>query len=307
MLHYMLPTPPFLHIQSDLAGPYTVKCDYHPRKLVKVWVLVSAFQSLVGAVSLISIPGYSSEDVFHGLTLLSNRYGRFRSIVSDAGPNMIKAIQLYNSRSEGQSADHIQVPPRAQHRNGKAERSVGLFKRLLPPKTVDQKPCSASDFSLLLSSIENQLNSRPIGMVKGQTSLDSSSLITPNQVLQIGRTLDPDQTYKDGNPVVLQEHLRPLLARTLEKVSSVTIPLAVRSKKWRDEAVPLQPGTFVAFRQANPLAKNPWQKGVIIDSLISHSDKRVRTYLVRTLQDKKIFVKTLPVDKLVDLEEFDNV
>ena len=301
----LLPVPPFLHVQADLAGPYTLKCTHHPRKHVKHWVLVTACQSLCGALSLVSIPGYSADDICRGLTILSNRWGRFRSIQSDAGPNMVKAVSLYNSRSPGPPADHIQVAPRAQHRNGRVERSVGLFKRLLPPSIVDQQPVHVSDFDLILSNVENQLNSRPIGTSKRGSELDSSTLITPNHVLQVGRTLDPAQPYAtEDNPLRVKDCLKKLMVQVFERLAEVTIPLVCLTKKWRTDTEPLKPGTFVAFRSPNPLGKNPWSKGIIVDSITSKLDKKIRTYLVRTLQDGKITIKTLPITKLVILEEF---
>ena len=94
------------------------------------------------------------------------------------------------------------------------------------------------------------------------------------------------------------------MVQVFERLAEVTIPLVCLTKKWRTDTEPLKPGTFVAFRSPNPLGKNPWSKGIIVDSITSKLDKKIRTYLVRTLQDGKITIKTLPITKLVILEEF---
>ena len=303
--HRVRPTPAFLHIQADLAGPYAVACSHHPRKTVKLWTLVCCCNSVSGAVFLTAIPGYAAENIYEGFAILANRYGPMRSICTDAGPNIKKAVELYNSRSKHEAVSHIEVAPRAQWRNGRAERTVGLFKRLLPAKAVDQR-ISEQEFRLMLSSIEDQINSRPLGVIKGSNSLDSATLITPNHVLRVGRSLDPGQQYDTGlNVNAMRAPLKKLLSETLHKIAAVTVPLAALQRKWRTEVKPLGVGSVVAFRAPNPLSKLPWCKGIVADT-ISSKDKKIRTYLIRTMgSNGEPIIRTLPDQALIPLEELD--
>ena len=296
------PTPPFFECQLDLAGPFTVKCTFHPRQPVKVWVMIASCQSLTGAVYLSTIDNYSAEAVSEGLLQLAARYGPMGQIQTDAGPNVVRAVEIFNSQSTS-PANHVQIPPRAQHRNGRAERYVGLFKKLIGPVAKLQRKLSFTQLQLLLKLTEDKLNQRPLYLPGTGDQMDASNIITPNHLLRYHRTQDGQESYsRPKNLGQLSDSLKKIYTEVVEYISNVVYPTIGPLRKWRAPVEPLAKGTVVAFSNVNPLLKDSFNLGIIEDSVPSASDKRIRTYLIKTRLDGKAVTKTLPVTKLILLE-----
>jgi hypothetical protein len=160
---------------------------------MKSWILLLALQSIVGAVTLLSLPGFSAENIVGGLTHAANCFGKFRSIMTNADQNIKKAVHLYSQSVHGPPAVIVKVTPKAQFRKGRVELTMELFKKLLPPRR--RGSVSTAEFESIISGMENILNSRHISTVKGTTSLVSFTLIRPNDIQQktlcMWRTLSP--------------------------------------------------------------------------------------------------------------------
>ena len=181
--------------QLDLFGTFSCRGDVNPR--TTTWAVVIEDVNS-GAVHLDIVQDYST----HAVVMTLRRYGALRGwpgiICSDPGSQLEAASGKLESwwqtmgdalRSLGSSKNfRWEVSPTySPWRQGKAERRIGVVKKLLTLSLGDTR-VTPIELQTILFECANICNERPIGMSKPRED-GSYSLITPNQLLH-GRSMN---------------------------------------------------------------------------------------------------------------------
>lgn len=185
---------PFQNCGVDYAGPVMVRQKYGRRPvLFKAWIGV--FVCLVTrAVTLELISDATSTAFIAALRRVISRRGAINRIVSDNGSNFIGAakilremlsnqnIQVYEREFEFQWVNN---PPSAPHHGGIFEAAVKSMKHHLK-RVIGAQTLTYEEYDTLLKQVEGCMNSRPLGSIHDDATLESH--ITPAHFL-IGRKL----------------------------------------------------------------------------------------------------------------------
>ena len=191
-------------VQLDLFGPMVVKSDVKARTTMKVWgIVVEDVAS--GAVYLDVLRDYSAGEVM----VVLRRFGSIRGwpgvIQTDPGSQLESAGGKLTAWWEEASRSMEALAAREKFRweispadspwrQGKAERRVGVVKRLIKLALGDAK-VTPLDLQTILFEIADQCNNRPIS-VTGPREDGSWSVLTPNHLMK-GRASGRMEDDKD--------------------------------------------------------------------------------------------------------------
>ena len=276
--------------QLDLFGPFSCRGDVNPRTTKKTWaVIIEDVNS--GAVHLDIVQDYSTQAVL--LTL--RRFGALRGwpgiICSDPGSQLESAGGKLENwwltmgaalRTLG-SANNFRwdvSPADSPWRQGKAERRIGVVKRLLK-LSIDDTRVTPVELQTILFECANICNERPIGMSKPRED-GSYSLITPNQLIH-GRSINdlPDDVELADELAVKSRYriIQHVTTSFWNRWSSEVSPGLVHRQKWHRKGRNLQVNDVVLIVEATKI-KGKYRLAVV-DEVFTSSDGRVRSALVR--------------------------
>ena len=278
------------YCQLDLFGPFHCRSDVNPRASKKTWaVVVEDVNS--GAVHLDVVSDYSAEAVL----MTMRRFGALRGwpgvVHSDPGSQLVAASNCLTSWwSEFEVAlqrfaaqkrfQWLISPPDSPWRQGKAERRIGIVKRLIKLAVGDSR-VTPIELQTILYEVANICNERPIGLSKPRED-GSYDIITPNQLL-LGRShnvLPDDAGIVNSLPVQARYRLLHHVTTVFwEKWSREVSPQLVVRQKWHTADRNLKIGDLVMICESSRV-KAMYKMGVVDDVATTRSGA-VRAATVR--------------------------
>ena len=178
--------------QMDLLGPFSCRSDVISRASKKTWGLIIEDVNS-GAVHLDVVSDYSTDSVLCTLRRFLALRGRPGVIHTDPGSQLESASGKLESwwdkmqkglRELGSSRNFrwIVSPPDSPWRQGKAERRVGIVKRLLKFSVGDTR-LTPLELQTSFFEIADICNQRPIGLNQRPREDGTFDVITPNNLL----------------------------------------------------------------------------------------------------------------------------
>ena len=276
--------------QLDLFGPFSCRGDVNPKTTKKTWAVVIEDVNS-GAVHLDIVQDYSTQAVL----LTMRRFGALRGwpgiICSDPGSQLESAGGKLESwwltmgdalRTLGSSKNFRWdiSPADSPWRQGKAERRIGVVKKLLRLAIGDSR-VTPVELQTILFECANICNERPMGLSKPRED-GSYSLITPNQLIH-GRSphgLPDDVELADQLPVasryrIIQHVTTSFWSRWSREVS----PGLVRRQKWHRKGRNLQVNDVVMICETTKVKSK--YRLAIVDEIKTSADGQVRSATVR--------------------------
>ena len=188
--------------QLDLFGPFYCRGDVNPRTTKKTWGIVIE-DVCAGAVHLDVVKDYSAEAILEAMSRFGSIRGWPGAVYSDPGSQLVSAsgalVSWWNEfegslrrLAASKKFQWTVSPPDSPWRQGKAERRIGVVKRLIKLSVGDTR-VTPIELQTILFDVANICNERPLGLSKPRED-GSYELITPNQLL-LGRShnIVPDQ------------------------------------------------------------------------------------------------------------------
>ena len=282
---------PFQMVGLDLFGPIMVKgIGGQQRKQFKVWGLVYACIT-TKAVALWSCPGYDTASFLLAHSRQVAIYGAPSIVVSDRGSQLVAAAgdipnweQVQHSTAPEGTTWRF-VPASTPWRNGLAERSVGLAKKILQQNLKAGELLEHTQLDTMLLQVASILNDRPLS---ARVFDDGEYMaITPNDLL-LGRR--PHFTEKELQGIADEEEILNSAQRKVQKVLERTeewwskwqeevFPLLATRKKWQVPQYNVKENDIVLVKTNIKFAKNKFRLGKIVE--VKHdAHRRVRTVLV---------------------------
>ena len=278
------------YCQMDLVGPVSCRGDVNPRTTKKTWGLVIEDVNS-GAVHLDVVSDYSTNAVLMSLRRFGSLRGWPGTIQSDPGSQLESAsgklenwwstfgASLRNLAGEKNFTWNIS-PANSPWRQGKAERRIGVVKRLLRVAVGDSR-LSPLEFQTVLMEIANICNEQPIGLSKPRTD-GSYTVITPNQLL-LGRSsnvLPDDAALCSDLPVAARYRLVNHVTTVFwQKWCSEVAPRYVFRQKWHEKSRNLCVGDLVMICEATQI-KSKYKLG-LIETVHMSADGCVRSATVK--------------------------
>ena len=278
------------YCQLDLFGPFSCRGDVNPRTTKKTWAVVIE-DANSGAVHLDIVQDYSTQAVL--MTL--RRFGALRGwpgvICSDPGSQLEAASGKLENwwltmgdalRSLGSSKNFRWdvSPADSPWRQGKAERRIGVVKKLMYLSLGDTR-VSPVELQTILFECANICNERPIGMSKPRED-GSYSLITPNQLL-LGRSMHvlPDDAHlAEELPVTSRYRIvQHVTSSFWSRWSSEVSPGLVYRQKWHQKGRNLRVKDVVMICEKTKV-KGKYRLAIVDDVKVSR-DGNVRSAVVR--------------------------
>ena len=277
------------YCQMDLFGPFNCRGDVNPRTNKKTWGMVIE-DTNSGAVHLDIVQDYSTTAVLASLRRFGSLRGWPSIICSDPGSQLESASSKLQTwwQEMGDSLQSFAAdkgfewkisPPDSPWRQGKAEKRIGLVKKLLRLAVGDTR-LSPVEFQTSLFEIANISNERPIGVSKPRED-GTYELLTPNQLLT-GRSSNslPDDTILTENLPMSSRYrvVQHVTNSFWQKWSRVAAPGLITRQKWHHSSRNLKPGDLVLILDSNQL-KGKYKIGIVEDIVLS-ADGFVRSAMV---------------------------
>ena len=276
--------------QLDLFGPMMCRGDVNPRTSKKIWGMVIEDVNS-GAVHLDVVDDYSA----HAVIMTLSRFGSLRGwpgvISSDPGSQlqassgiltqwwkeMKKPLETFASTKD---FEWRLSPADSPWRQGKAERRIGIVKKLISHSIGDSR-LTPLELQTALFGIADICNERPLGLSKPHDD-GSYTIITPNQLL-LGRSVNAspdDALLTDALPVKARYRLvRHVTEMFWCQWSSHVSPALIVRQKWHQKSRNLRVGDLVMICEDSKL-KSKYQLGVV-ESVKESADGIVRSATVR--------------------------
>ena len=278
------------YCQMDLFGPFSCRGDVNPRSSKKTWgMLIEDTNS--GAVYIDIVQDYSTTAVL--LTL--RRFGSIRGwpgvICTDPGSQLESAsgiLERWWQTMEKQLRDFATTknfqwkisPPDSPWRQGKAERRIGIVKKLIQHSVGDSR-LTPVELQTAFFEVANICNERPIGLSHPRED-GSHVLITPNQLL-MGRSSNilPDDTeIAESLPMAARYRLvKHVTDAFWQRWSNNVSPGLIVRQKWHQSSRNLRVGDVVLICEPSKI-KSKYKMGVI-ETVYESNDGFVRSVIVR--------------------------
>ena len=284
------------HCQLDLTGPYHCRGEVNPRTTKKFWgMIIEDVNS--GAVHLDVVNDYSTNAVLMSLC----RFGALRGwplvIQSDPGSQLESAggkLEHWWS-SFGKPLQNLAgsnnfewrlSPADSPWRQGKAERRIGVVKKLLRLSIGDTR-LTPLELQTIFFETANICNERPIGLAKPRSD-GSYEVLTPNHLL-LGRSsniLPDDAELSDDLPGPARYRLvHHVTTAFWQKWSNEVAPRLVLRQKWHQKARNLRVGDLVMICEPSRIKAK--YKLAIVEAVHVSSDGCVRSATLRYSNVKK--------------------
>ena len=244
------------YCQLDLFGPMMCRSDVISRASKKVWgMIIEDVNS--GAVYLDVVDDYSAHAVIMTLSRFGNLRGWPGVISSDPGSQLESAsgilMQWWHGMekplSEFGTSKNFEwklSPADSPWRQGKAERRIGIVKKLISHSIGDSR-LTPLELQTALFGIANICNERPLGLSKPHED-GSYTLITPNQLL-LGRSLNvspDDAALAESLPMKARFRLVKHVTEVFWKQWSTHVsPSLIIRQKWHEQSRNLRVGDLV--------------------------------------------------------------
>jgi hypothetical protein len=276
--------------QLDLFGPFLCRGDVNPRTTKKIWgLLIEDVNS--GAVHIDVVTDYSTEAVIMALVRFGESRGYPKEISSDPGSQLESASgilekwwkSMAHSLREFSSSNSFEwkvSPPDSPWRQGKAERRIGIVKKLIHHSIGDSR-LTPLELQTAFIKIANICNERPLGLSKPRED-GSYELITPNQLLMGNNSnVWPDDTNLADTLGVkaryqLVKHVTDVF---WHKWSTNVSPSLVLRQKWHVKTRNLCVGDLVMICEDSKI-KSKYKMGVV-EVVKQSNDGVVRSATVR--------------------------
>ncbi len=276
--------------QVDLFGPFGCRGDVNPRTTKKTWgIVVEDMNS--GAVHLDIVQDYSTNAVIMSMS----RFGRLRRwpsvMYSDPGSQLVSAsgklVAWWNEMKDplrsfaGSNNFKWEISPAdSPWRQGKAERRIGVVKRLLKISVGDTR-MTPIELQTALFEVADICNSRPIGGLSKPREDGTYVVITPNELIK-----PPGDTFPDDTPIVdnltMAARYRVVnhVAKCFWQKWCVLVgPTLVTRQKWHTKSRNMLVGDLVMIADSSKI-KGKHKLGVVVATKISN-DGLVRSVTVR--------------------------
>ncbi len=278
------------YCQLDLFGPIKCRGDVNPRTTKKTWGLVLE-DCNSGAVYIDIVQDYSASAVLMTLKRFGSLRGWPGVISTDPGSQLESASGILErwwktmerALREFASTKNFEwkiSPPDSPWRQGKAERRIGIVKKLIRLSVGDSR-LTPLELQTTLYEISNICNERPLGLSKPRED-GSYVLITPNQLL-LGRSSNilPDDTdIAESLPMAARYRLVKHVSDAFwHQWSSYVSPSLVVRQKWHVKSRNLCAGDLVMICETSKV-KSKYKMGVV-DSVKQSADGVVRSATVR--------------------------
>ena len=268
------------YCQLDLIGPIEIRGDINPKSRKNIWMMIIEDVNS-GAVFLDVVMDYSAHAVITTLSRFGNTRGWPGVISSDPGSQLQSAKGILTSwwndmqhpLREFSSSNGFEwkvSPPDSPWRQGKAERRIGIVKKLLY-HSIGDSVLTPLELQTALFSIANICNERPLGLSKPRED-GSYTLITPNQLL-LGRSLNsfPDDTgivqnFSMKERYRLVKHVSDMF---WQRWCSYVSPSLVIRQKWHEKSRNLCVGDLVMICEDSKV-KSKYKMGLRERAQILH-------------------------------------
>ena len=277
--------------QLDLFGPYHCRGSVNARQTKKIWgMIIEDVNS--GAVHLDVVEDYSTSAVLSSLRRFGNLRGYPGIISSDPGSQLESAsgkleswwVTMGGTLQDFGTTKNFRwevSPADSPWRQGKAERRVGIVKKLLTLSVGDSR-LTPLELQTAFFEVANICNERPLGVNLKPREDGSYSLITPND-LMIGRSGNkvPDDTklVEDRPMNCRYRKVHHVSTVFWEKWSRMVTPGLVHRQKWHQKGRNLQVGDLVMICESTKI-KVKYRLG-IVDARKVSDDGCVRSVTIR--------------------------
>ena len=256
----LVPTRPFEAVQVDLMGPLVTRratAKTRSQKATKkVWVFVVVCR-FSGALWLDALEKYDTSSILLSLRKLEAVHCLPKVITSDMGTQLSAARKILEKNLGSQvEFSWSQIPARAHHFIGQAEKMVGLTKRLLSKKLLNST-VNFNELLVLLLEVCKIMNSRPL-TVEAANDPEVWRLISPGQLLgNVDHQPLCNVAMKPEDQISSRLKLiEDLSSQFWTSYRSEILPKLLRMSKWKDEmAQPLTDGDIVLVTSTNPLMR----------------------------------------------------
>ena len=278
------------HCQMDLLGPFHCRGEVNPRTTKKAWGLVIEDVNS-GAVHLDVVTGYSTTAVLMSLRRFGSLRGWPGVIQSDPGSQLESASgklenwwssfgKSLNTLAGSKNFEWRLSPADSPWRQGKAERRIGVVKRLLHLSIGDSR-LSHLELQTVLMEVANICNERPIGLSKPRED-GSYTVLTPNHLL-LGRSSNilPDDTEltEELSGPDRYRFVNLVTTRFWDKWTSEVAPRLVLRQKWHQKSRNLCIGDLVMICEASRIKAK--YKLAIVEAVHTSNDGCVRSVTLR--------------------------
>ena len=286
---------PWAYCQVDLFGPISCRGDVNPRTTKKTWgIIVEDVNS--GAVYLDVVQNYSADAVIMSMRRFGSLRGWPVTIHSDPGSQLVSAsgtlvswwndmqgpLQTFAGSEAGAKRGFSWEisPADSPWRQGKAERRVGIVKRLVKLSVGDTR-LTPLELQTALMEIADQCNERPLGGVLPRED-GTFEVVTPNHLLT-GRSgnVSPDDSKIIGNlPMAARYRVVSHVASSFwQRWCTYVGPSLVTRQKWHQKSRNILVGDLVMIADANKL-KGKYKLGIVIATNIG-GDGLVRSATIQ--------------------------
>ena len=242
--------------QVDLFGPFTCRSDVNTRSRIKTWAIIVEDMNS-GAVHLDVVQDYSANAVLTSMKRFGSLRGWPGVVYSDPGSQLVSAsgklVSWWNEMQEplqsfaGNKNFRWEISPAdSPWRQGKAERRIGVVKRLIS-LSVGDTVLSPLELQTSLMEVAYLCNERPIGLSKPRED-GSYEVITPNQLLtgRSGNVIPDDSSITDNLPMTARYRVINHVSSSFWQRWSVLVsPSLVVRQKWHQTSRNLQTGDLV--------------------------------------------------------------
>ena len=270
---------PWAYCQVDLFGPFSCRGDANSRATKKTWgIIVEDVNS--GGVHLDVVSNYSADAVLMSIRRFGSLRGWPSMIHSDPGSQLVSAsgtlvswwsemqgpLQTFaGSESTNKTGFKWEISPAdSPWRQGKAERRIGIVKRLVKLSVGDTR-LTTLELQTALMEIADQCNERPLGGVLPRED-GTFEVVTPNQLLT-GRSGNfvPDDSSIVGNlPMTARYRAVSHVATSFwQRWCAFVGPSLVTRQKWHQKSRNIVVGDLVMIADTNKI-KNKYKLGIVV-------------------------------------------
>ena len=274
----------------DLVGPYECRTEKNPRARMKTWgVVIEDVNS--GAVHLDVVTDYST----NGKLMALRRFGSDRGwpgvIQTDPGSQLESASgKLENwwssfgdplkAFASTKNFEWKVSPADSPWRQGKAERRIGVVKRILR-MSIGDTVTTHLELQTILKEAANICNERPLGLSRPRAD-GSFDVLTPNSLL-LGRSMNilPDDTDL-AESLGVRERYRVVNHVTKEfwqRWCTEVTPRLIFRQKWHEKSRNLCVGDVVMICETSHIKAK--YKLAIVEAVHTSRDGQVRSATLR--------------------------
>ena len=278
------------YCQMDLVGPFECRTEKNPRARMKTWGLVIEDVNS-GAVHLDVVTDYST----HAILLALRRFGSDRGwpgvIQTDPGSQLESASgkleNWWSSFSEPlktyastKNFEWKVSPADSPWRQGKAERRIGVVKRILH-MSIGDTVTTHLELQTILKEAANICNERPLGLSRPRAD-GSFDVLTPNSLL-LGRSMNilPDDTELTESLGVRERYriVSHVTKDFWQRWCTEVTPQLIFRQKWHEKSRNLCVGDVVMICETSHIKAK--YKLAIVEAVHISRDGRVRSATLR--------------------------